>query len=74
MMVRLRQLSDENADKEQELRNAKYMVRGMEAEIQRLKTTTASHDTPRGTQNTTTTPASGQGGKPHSKSKLCSVL
>nr|KAG5701954.1 hypothetical protein BaRGS_034536 [Batillaria attramentaria] len=37
MLDRVQQLSAENAEKERELRNAKYMVRGLEAEIQDLK-------------------------------------
>ena len=59
MMDRIRQLSEENAEKESELRRAKYMVRGMETEINRLKTSTPAVYSPAGNPN---------------KSKTCTIL
>ena len=70
MMDRIRQLSEENAEKERELRRAKYMVRGMETEISRLKTTsTSSANSPETTGKTGNLKAGNQ-----NKSKTCVIL
>ena len=69
MMDRMRQLSEENAEKESELRRAKYMVRGMETEINRLKTSTPAVDYPATAANA----GSSRGGNPN-KSKTCTIL
>ncbi|KAK7099142.1 uncharacterized protein [Littorina saxatilis] len=81
MVDRIRQLSDENVEKERELRRAKYMVRGMETEITRLKTIRTPplpiDQTPEANLATTSTSsadhAAGKAGKPN-KSKLCAIL
>ncbi|XP_076450328.1 uncharacterized protein LOC143286587 [Babylonia areolata] len=77
MMDRLRQLSEENAEKERELRRAKYMVRGMETEIEQLRLFTPKVTSPTVTSPVRESPSSSEAGetdKRRNKSKLCVIL
>ncbi|KAL8620209.1 hypothetical protein ACOMHN_028859 [Nucella lapillus] len=78
MMDRMRELSEENLSKERELRRAKFMVRGMETEIQRMRTSTSTSTSASAIATTPlhASPSSGEqekNGKPP-KSKLCVIL